>query len=155
MLMKFELKSDKFLHNDMIPHRFGCKGKGISPPLRWQGDPKQTKSFALIMQDLDTPLTNLTHWILYNIPSDQTMLSESIPGQETFSNGMIQAKNSMRKNEYMPPCPPFGKHQYVFTLYALDHVLKADPKMNKKKLLKKMNGHILAESELHGFYSKK
>lgn len=155
MLMNFELKSNKFLHNDTIPDRFGCKGKGISPPLSWQGVPEHTKSFALIMQDLDTPLTKLTHWILYNIPSDQTVLSEFIPSQKTFSNGMIQAKNSMRKNEYMPPCPPFGKHRYVFTLYALDILLETDPKMNKKKLLKAMDGHILAESELHGFYSKK
>lgn len=152
--MKLRLKSEVFLHNGTIPDKYTCEGKNISPPLSWKNVPEETKSFALIMQDLDTPVMSVTHWILYNIPSEDTKLSEDIPLQETFSNGMVQAKNSMRKNTYMGPCPLFGKHRYSFTLYALDMLLDPYPKMNKRNLLKKIDGHVLARSELLGFYSK-
>lgn len=54
----------------------------------------------------------------------------------------------------MGPCPPRGKHQYVFKLYALDTVLDINPKMNKRKLLKLIEGHVLEQSQIIGVYSK-
>jgi len=151
----FELKSKAFSHNQQIPDEYTCKGKEHSPPLYWNHAPENTKSYALIMDDLDTPIKTLTHWILFNIPSDETRLEEGVSSKQSFDHKMMQGKNSMRKNEYMGPCPPFGSHKYQFTLYALDTVLEENPKMNKKKLLKEMNDHILAQTSLIGVYSKK
>lgn len=153
--MTFELKSKSFFHNGNIPDRYTCKGEEFSPPLSWDNPPDKTKSYTLIMEDLDTPIMILTHWILYNIPKETTNLPENIANKEQFPNGMVQARNSMRKKEYMSPCPPFGKHRYIFTIYALDVLVEPNPKMNKRKLLKAIEGHILDKSELLGFYSKK
>jgi len=144
-----------FDDNQKIPVDYTCKGKELSPPLYWNNAPGNTKSYVLIMDDLDTPIKTLTHWILYNIPKDKTELEKGISSKQPFPNTLIQGKNSMRKNEYMGPCPPFGSHRYQFTLYALDRVLEKNSKMNKKKLLKLMKGHILAQTSLIGVYSKK
>lgn len=153
--MKFEVSSIAFENEGGIPAVYTCKGKNISPPLMWKNAPKNTKSFALIMDDLDTPLGIITHWIIYNIPTKTREISEDIPHQYKLSENIIQGRNSMKKIGYMGPCPPWGKHRYVFKLYALDTILEFNPKMNKKKLLKAIEGHILDKCQLMGVYSKK
>jgi len=124
----------------------------MSPPLKWKGVPTNTESFVLIMEDPDTPVGTITNWVMYNIPSKVRKLKENIPHKKKFSNGVIQGRNSRRKNHYMGPCPPFGEHRYVFKLYALDTKLNEDTKI--KELLKKMEGHLLDQAELMGRYSK-
>ncbi len=154
-MMNFQLKSDAFEHEGHMPDLYTCKGKDISPPLMWIDPPEGTKSFAIITVDPDAILMTFTHWVMCNIPAEKRELPEAVPHQEEFENGAIQGRNGMRNNKYMGPCPPWGKHRYIFTIYALDVILGVDPKMNKKRLLKAMEGHILAQAELMGYYSKK
>lgn len=147
--------SKSFKNEGKIPEIYTCKGKEISPPLIWKNIPNGTKSFALIMDDLDTPLGVLNHWVLYNIPQEKKELLENLPNDEKLSDNIIQGKNSLRKIGYMAPCPPWGTHRYVFTLYALDTILEFNPRMNKRRLLKAIEGHIIEYSEIMGLYSKK
>ena len=150
-----ELTSKAFKNGEKIPDIYTCKSKEISPPLIWNNVPMGTNSFALIMDDLDTPIGILNHWVIYNIPLESRELSENIPHQYNLSDNSIQGRNSMRKIGYMGPCPPWGAHRYSFTLYALDIILDENPKMNKRKLLKSIDGHILEQSNIIGVYSKK
>jgi Raf kinase inhibitor-like YbhB/YbcL family protein len=154
-MMDFQLKSDSFEHGGHMPDLYTCRGENVSPPLNWTGSPEETKSFALITVDPDAIFMTFTHWVLGNIPAEKRELPEAIPHQEEFDDGMIQGRNGMRRNQYLGPCPPWGKHRYIFTIYALDVILDANPKMNKKKLLRAIKGHILAEAELTGYYSRK
>ncbi|MBN1859894.1 MAG: YbhB/YbcL family Raf kinase inhibitor-like protein [Candidatus Thermoplasmatota archaeon] len=149
-----ELSSIAFENQGRIPALYTCRGKEISPPLQWKNAPKATKSFALLMDDVDTPLGVLNHWVLYNIPSDRDQLPEDIPHDIHLADTSVQGRNSMRRTGYMGPCPPWGVHRYVFSLYALDMVLEINPKMNKKKLVRAMQGHVIEQSQLIGLYSK-
>jgi Raf kinase inhibitor-like YbhB/YbcL family protein len=151
----FELYSKVFGNNEEIPDLYTCKGKNISPPLMWKNIPKDTKSFALIMEDLDTPIGVITHWVLYNIPGDKREISEDISHMEKLPDNTFQGMTSMRKIGYMGPCPPWGKHRYIFKLYALDIILEIIPKMSKRKLLKVIKGHVIDQSQLMGIYSKR
>ncbi len=150
-----QLISNAFKQGTDIPEKYTCKGEEISPPLHWLDPPKGTKSFCLTMEDPDTPLGVFTHWILFNIPPDKTELEENVPREEQFSDGMIQGRNGYHKNGYIGPCPPWGRHRYIFKLYALDIKLEPYPKLNKKKLLSMISNNILGKAELLGYYSKK
>ena len=56
---------------------------------------------------------------------------------------------------YSGPCPPIGTHRYFFKLYALDTVLPDMGNTTKAEVVKKMEGHILAQTEMIGLYVKK
>jgi phosphatidylethanolamine-binding protein (PEBP) family uncharacterized protein len=45
-------------------------------------------------------------------------------------------------------------HRYFFKLYALDTMLTLSAGASKADLLKAMDGHILAQGELMGTFSK-
>ena len=96
----------------------------------------------------------LTHWVVYNIPADRSELPEDLPHVKDIGNGIRQGRNGMWRTGYMGPCPPWGEHRYLFRLYALDTLLDAKVG-NKRGLMKASKGHILAQSELTGIYSKK
>lgn len=148
--MSLQLTSDAFANGQSIPAKFSCVGKNISPALAWTEPPAGTQSFALIVDDPDAPGGTWVHWVLYNIPADVRNLPESFSAQDPVSVG----KNSWGKLSYGGPCPPSGTHRYYFKLYALDSTLSLSPGASKEQLLKAMEGHILAQSELMGTFSK-
>jgi Raf kinase inhibitor-like YbhB/YbcL family protein len=69
--------------------------------------------------------------------------------------GAHEGLNDWQRSGYGGPCPPIGRHRYVFKLYALDITLPALKPPTKAVLEKAMQGHILALSELVGLYRKK
>lgn len=153
-MMAFTLTSPAFTQNGTIPSKYTCDGQDISPPLAWHDPPTGTQSFALIADDPDAPMRTWVHWVIYNIPDDARELSEGIPQDAELPDGSRQGKNSWPKTGYGGPCPPSGTHRYFFKLYALDIVLDLESGANKKQLLRAMEGHILAETELMGKYSR-
>ena len=151
--MNIILKSNAFLEAEMIPQRFTCDNQNISPQLSWSGQPAETKSFAIICSDPDAPSGDFVHWVIYNIHVSVTQLSESIRPTEKLADGTLQGLNSSGRIGYMGPCTPSGVHRYYFHIYALDTSI-TDYQLNKVSLLAKMKGHILAEGELMGRYTR-
>lgn len=153
--MPFELTSSVFAQGESIPVKYSCKGKNISPPLAWGDPPAGTKSLALIMDDPDAPGGTWDHWILFNIRPDLRELQENLPitGKNQDPNAIFVGNNSWRRADYGGPCPPSGTHRYFFKLYALDTAISLLPGATKQELLKAMDGHILAETELMGTFS--
>jgi Raf kinase inhibitor-like YbhB/YbcL family protein len=132
-----------------IPKNYTCQGEEISPPLKIEGVPPESKSLVLIMEDPDAPGITVTHWVICHLDPNTI----EIPEGASLENAII-GRNMFGKNKYMGPCPPRGEHRYIFTLYALDEKLPIDSKSKKKKVLKAMEGHILAKTELIGTYKK-
>jgi Raf kinase inhibitor-like YbhB/YbcL family protein len=150
----FNLTSEVFVHEGAIPSRYSCDGENISPPLAWNNPANDTLSFALIIDDPDAPSGTWIHWVLYNIPSGTTSLSEAIPPQAEFEDGSRHGENSWGRTDYGGPCPPGGTHRYFFKLYALDTVLDFDSAPTKEELLQATEGHVLATAELMGTYAR-
>jgi Raf kinase inhibitor-like YbhB/YbcL family protein len=94
------------------------------------------------------------HWVLYNLPGGARALPEAVPPDADMPDGSRHAENSWQRLGYGGPCPPGGTHRYVFTLYALDTVLDLAAGASKEQLLQAMDGHILAQAELMGTYTR-
>jgi len=148
------LSSSAFEEGGELPGKYSCDEQNVSPPLRWNGTPAGTGSFALIMDDPDAPGRAFTHWVLFNLPPDVLELAEDIPKKRELESGVLQGKNSMGKAGYFGPCPPGGTHHYRFTIYALDKPLDLAAGVSKERVLEAMEGHILAEAHLIGTYQR-
>lgn len=149
-----QLTSEAFEHNRPIPRKYSCDGSDISPPLSWSDAPGATETFALICDDPDAPGGTFVHWLYYNIPAKAESLSEGVPNDPQPNPGGMQGKNSFGKVGYGGPCPPGGTHRYFFTLYALDIKLDVSPGLDKRELLKTIDGHVLGEAQLMGTYER-
>jgi Raf kinase inhibitor-like YbhB/YbcL family protein len=150
------LKSPAFTQGAAIPSLYSCKGEDKSPALEWQAPPAGTQSLALVMDDPDAPVGTWVHWVVYNLSADTLSLPEGTSvakGKASLPAGTLQGKNSWGRQDYGGPCPPSGTHRYFFRLYALDTTLPA-ASLDKTGLLKAIAGHILAQGEMMGTFSK-
>lgn len=135
-----------FGNSGMIPKKYTGDGEDVNPPLSIEGIPEGAKSLVLIVEDPDAPQRTWDHWLVWNIPPDDRIEENSIPG--------VQGMNSWKKNSYGGPQPPFGTHRYYFKVYALDTMLNLNPDARKKDVENAMEKHILAKGELVGLYRR-
>jgi len=156
--MTLSIQSKNFRQNEMIPARYTCDGRDISPPLAWSGIPDEAKSLALIVDDPDAPdpaapKMTWVHWVLYNIPVWAQGLEENIAAA-SLPVGTKEGINDWGRKGYGGPCPPIGKHRYFFKLYALDTVLADLQKATKVEVEQAFKGRILAKAQLVGTYER-
>lgn len=150
-VLALTLTSNAFKNNLSIPALYTCEGKDVSPELSWSDVPANTKSFALIVTDIDAPVAVFDHWVIFNLPAHLRHIKEN---QQDFSVGVMLGNNTWGSAKYRGPCPPTGEHRYYFTLYALDINLGLDPGSSKAQLESAMQGHVLGKAELMGRYKK-
>jgi Raf kinase inhibitor-like YbhB/YbcL family protein len=146
------LSSPAFAANGTLPVQYTCDGDEVSPPLRWSGVPAGTNSLALVVDDPDAPRGTWVHWVLYDLPPSADGLPEGASAQPP--SGARDGLNDWRRPGYGGACPPSGRHRYVHTLYALDMVLPDLGSPDKAQLVKAMQGHILAQSQLVATYAR-
>lgn len=150
-----KLESRAFTANATIPQQYTCDGQDLSPPLQWDAPPPGTQSLVLITDDPDAPRGTFVHWVLYNLPPDQRGLTEGASStQPTLGNGAFQGRSDFGKLGYGGPCPPSGSHRYFFKLYALDARLTLQPGASKAQVERAMQGHILDQADLMGYYAR-
>ena len=152
--MSFQITSAAFAEGAAIPRRFTGQGDDISPPLAWDHAPAGTRSFALVCDDPDAPAGTWIHWVVYDIPADTTSLPEAVAAERKLASGAVQGTNSWGRLGYGGPMPPSGTHRYFFKIYALDTELDLEPGQTRKTLLEAMKGHVLAEAQLMGRYTR-
>jgi Raf kinase inhibitor-like YbhB/YbcL family protein len=145
-----KISSSAFAHNGSIPSKYTCDGADVSPPLAIESVPPEVKSLVLIVDDPDAPVGTWVHWVVWNIsPATKEIKENSVPP------GASQGMTDFRKQKYGGPCPPSGTHRYFFKLYALDSLLTLSSNSTKARVEGAMKGHILAQTELIGLYSRK
>jgi Raf kinase inhibitor-like YbhB/YbcL family protein len=152
------VNSPAFANSGAIPEKYTAEGENVSPPLEWSGEPADTKSFALIVDDPDAPdprapRRTWVHWVLYDIPAGTHGLPADA-AERQLPAGARHGMNDWKLAGYGGPSPPVGRHRYFHKLYALDVVLPDLGHPTKDKLLNAMKGHVLAESQIVGTYQK-
>ncbi len=151
--MALKIASPAFDDGRTVPRRYTCDGDDISPPLEWSGAPTGTKSVVLIVHDPDAPGRDWVHWVVFNLPPDSIGLAEGVGGND-LPAGTLEGLNDWKKPGYGGPCPPSGRHRYVFRLYALDCLLAGLTRPTKRDVEKAMQGHVLGQDELVGVYRR-
>ena len=146
---KMKITSSAFQHGGNIPSKFACDGANSSPSLEIADAPSGAKSLVLIVEDPDAPSGLFTHWLVWNI-SPQT----SAIGEGSTPKG-VQGTNDFGKSRYGGPCPPSGTHRYYFKVFALDRELDLPFGAKRSQLEAAMKGHVVAQGELMGRYSRK
>jgi len=154
--MEIKLYSSAFKDGNFIPPKYTCEGANISPQLHWNNIPKETKSYAIIMDDPDAPSGNFVHWIIYNIPASLKELHEDVTPSRNIDDEVMFGTNDFGRIGYGGPCPPSGKpHRYFIKIYVLDTILHhLESGATKQQLLKAMEGHIIADGKLMGRYQR-
>jgi Raf kinase inhibitor-like YbhB/YbcL family protein len=164
----FTLTSAAFNEEEFIPLKHSLYGENISPELKWTNVPAETKSLALTMMDPDTPIGELSHWLLKDIPPSTTGFAEgsfvgtpvptdcsSFPsiefeGKDKFAYAGKKTYSSYTKFAQGPK-PPSGTHRYFFTLYALN--IETFEATEKDSFRKKCEEHKIGQAQLMGKYS--
>ncbi len=154
MSVTITVTSPAFEEGGMIPPEYTCDGADISPPLTFGNIPEDAQSLALIVDDPDAPTGTWVHWVLYNVPAITPGLPPDVPPDETLAFGARQGMTNFGSTGYGGPCPPDGTHRYFFKVYALDSELGFPDPPTKANLEEAMAGHILAEGQLMGKYTR-
>ncbi len=117
--------------------------------------PPQARSLALVCEDPDAPRGNWVHWVVYGLPASATALPEAVPAAAAVPGGGTHGKNDFGRLGYGGPAPPSGTHRYFFRIYALDREVALPPGATLAELRRAMEGHVLAQGELMGTYSRR
>ncbi len=151
------VSSRSFPPDGDMPISCSCKGEERSPEISWDNVPITATSFVILVTDYDVPtpafpIFNLSHWVVYNVPTAVRSLPDGVtPVQMTALGGKF-GKNSLGKVTFIGPCPPLGRHAYVFRVYALDQLLSFTSVPDKQAVLAAMEGHVLGYGELTGYF---
>ena len=146
---RMKITSSAFQEGGNISSKFTCDGGDSSPPLRIAEIPSGAKTLALVVDDPDAPSGVFTHWIVWNISPQTNAIAEGSAPQG------VQGTNDFGKFGYGGPCPPSGTHRYYFKIFALDRELDLPFGAKRGQLDAAMKGHVVAQGELMGRYSRK
>ena len=132
---------------------------GVSPEMGWTNVPKGTVSLVLILHDPDAHVpkapTDVTHWIIFNIPADARALGEHIPPSDKLPGGILQGNNITGKDGYQGPCaPPGAPHHYTFELLALDEKLDLPEGATREQIEDAVKGHVLGSAVYIGLFNR-
>jgi Raf kinase inhibitor-like YbhB/YbcL family protein len=146
---KMKITSSAFQQGGNIPSKFSCDGPNTNPPFQMSDVPPEAKSLVLIVDDPDAPSGLFTHWAVWNISPQTNTIAEGT----TLKGG--QGTNDFGRSGYGGPCPPSGTHRYYFKIFALDRELDLPFGAKRSQLDAAMKGHVIAQGELMGRYSRK
>jgi Raf kinase inhibitor-like YbhB/YbcL family protein len=167
----FTLTSTSIKDGARIPVRFGaddqkrpckpgsteicpCPGQNVSPQLAWRNAPEGTRSFAILMYDVDGQAgAGVSHWVAYNIAPTVHELAE---GDGTAEKHVTGGSGTRGNPNYLGPCPPRGDgpHHYSITVLALDVDPTLAPGLTRDAFLAAVKGHQLAASSIGGLFAR-
>ncbi|HZU56314.1 MAG TPA: YbhB/YbcL family Raf kinase inhibitor-like protein [Actinocrinis sp.] len=132
----------------------GCFGKNLAPELDWRNVPAGTQSFAMLVNDMDAPLSGgWHHWVVYNIPATAHELEGH--GVLQYTQGSTSWDvNGIPVVGWGGPCPPADgqTHHYIFTLYALSTPTLSGDSLTYEQVLDAINPYVVGSTVIIGTF---
>jgi Raf kinase inhibitor-like YbhB/YbcL family protein len=122
-----------------VPQNVNCVGENVSPQLSWVNPPAGTKSFAILMVDLEgRGGGGVNHWVAYGILPDVTGFAEGEVSKESLK--YVGGKSRLGVGHYSGPCAPNAQvRHYTFVVIATDFEPKElPPGLTKEELTAKI-----------------
>jgi Raf kinase inhibitor-like YbhB/YbcL family protein len=144
-----QLFSPAFEDGGKIPWRAAAPSENELPPLEIRDVPVEASSLAILLEDLDSPLGPVTHWLVWNLPATTSRVDAlNLPGEGRV--GM----SAFGKIGYLGPVPPEGSHHYRFRLLALDTELDLESGATRSRFDDAAQGHVLETADLVGIMER-
>jgi Raf kinase inhibitor-like YbhB/YbcL family protein len=139
------VSSPAFPDGGLIPRRYTAPNANELPPLHIAEVPEPARSLVLMLEDVDSPLGTVTHWLAWNIPPDTHSLDAvNLPKECRIGT------DSFGKVGYLGPLPAEGRHHYRFSVLALDSTLELEEGATRPAVERAMAGHVLDRAEVCG-----
>ncbi len=133
-----------------------CGGGNVSLPLHWANAPAETKSFAIVVIDLDGGRGLISiHWVAYGIGPQTTDLPAGFG--TNASSAFVGGQNTRKLATYYGPCgrPGDAPHHYAYTVIACDIDTRSlAPGLTHDGLFAALAGHALTSSTLVVTYGR-
>lgn len=156
------------IHDGIIEDIYGSRGHRNKPgqmvtyslPLSISDAPAGTVSYAIVLEDKDAvPVCGFSwiHWLVANLQRTELLANESltatdyVQGTNSWS-GKLGGLDRRSASFYGGMSPPDRGHVYEVHVFALDGTLDLKPGFYLNELYKAMDGHILDQFTLKGFY---
>jgi len=154
--VKLTLESPDFGNGRSLPAVYTCDGEGTSPQITWDQTPAGTRSFVILFDDTSVDEEIQSQWMLFNIPPVGFQIGANVPEGPQIGAGPIQqGKTASGKMGYSAPCPEDGKkHDYRYSIYALNTTLPLAGGATRAEVVQAMEGHILGQGELETSYTR-
>lgn len=144
-----------------FPIEYTGWGEDKSPEIHLHNIKKEAVSVAIIMEDLDVPMTKaFSHWVIWNLPPLK-VIPKGIPygAKLQIGEGATQGM-AYGKHCYKGPKPPIfikKPHRYVFHVYALNCRITLPKEAKKKELLGAIEdgGKIVQYGYFEGIFSNR
>lgn len=155
------------ISNGIIADRFGKRGPrspegtpSVSLPLKIEGAPGGTVSYAIFLEDKDAvPVCGFSwiHWLVANLTrtelaEDESRHADGFVQGATSSGGRLGGLSRAQASFYEGMAPPDAPHLYEIHVYALDTQLPLKNGFYLNELWKAMDGHVLEQCTLKGTY---
>ena len=153
------------MNGGIIPDRFGKRGSDLnefgvpsrSVPVKIEGAPDDTVTYAIVMEDKDAaPVCGFSwiHWIAANITKKEVPENDNA-GAKDYVQGINSWFGTYGREGavgYGGMTPPNAPHLYELHVFALDAELPLEDGFFINELYRAMEGHILAHERITGKY---
>ena len=135
-------------------------GKNLSPSVAWSAGPPTTRSYVLMVEDVDAGEGRpLLHWLAYDIGPGETHVKDKTKNlpRLTEEPAFSQGPNDHGGVGWTGPHPPVGDppHHYHIQVFALDRKSVGKPGLDRDKVLGAMRGHVVAKGQMVALYDQK
>ncbi len=144
-----ELISPEFSDGGELPWSMSAASENRIPPLQIYGVPQTAASLAILLEDLDSPVGTLSHWVVWNLPVQTSCVSAV-----DLPDAAVVGMNGFGKIGYKGPIPPEGRHVYRFSLLALDQALDLNTGATRRQFDAAIRGHVIETATLTGGISR-
>ncbi len=137
------LTSPAFDEGEIIPPEWCAPATDTLPRLEIEDVPARAASLVAILEDPESPLGNVTHWLVWNIPPETRYLDP-----DDLPVGATAGLDTYGGSGEMGPPPPTGCRHYRWEILALDAVLDLPAGASRVQLDRALEGHVLERARL-------